>query len=167
MAQIQSNPWLFTNADQATSIAIVSIANQGASALVTANAHGLAQNAKISLQATNPAGYIGGYKIQAVPSVNTFLINLEPKQSGLANAGAAGNVLTAAYLDKVRIEQILWNNPTSATTVLITDSNGFTVWNPTAGGVGTVGPYTYGKVFWVDGLVINALPNGSIQVTVN
>ena len=27
--------------------------------------------------------------------------------------------------------------------------------------------YTYGKLYWVDGLVLNALPAGTLEVTVN
>jgi hypothetical protein len=168
MAQIQVNPWDFTVADVATTVGITSIVNNGASALVTtASAHGYTINQKISIQGTAVAGYIGGYRPLSIPSTTTYLIQLTGNQINLANGGASGNSLSAAYLDKIRIEQALWNNPTAAATLLITDTNGFTIWNPTAGAAGTVGPYTYGKLYWVDGLVINALPNGNLQLTVN
>ena len=163
MAQIQTNPWLFTNADQATSTAITSIVNQGASALVTATAHGLAENQAISIQGTTVAGWRGGYKVRAVPSANTFLIDLPDAKRALANNGANGNVLTAAYLDMIRAEQILWDT-VAAGTLLLTNIVGNTVWNPTA--AAGEGPYTYGKVYWIMGLVINTLPAGNVQVTV-
>jgi hypothetical protein len=165
MANIQTNPWTFTNADQATSTAITSIVNNGASALVTATAHGLAANAKISLQGVTPAGWNGGYVVQAVPSANTFLINVPDWKRTLANAGATGNVLTAAYLDEVRGEQALWDQTTAGTSLLLTSIVGNTIWNPHA----TLAdqPYNYGKFLWTEGLVINTLPTGSnLQLTV-
>ena len=163
MSNRQTNPWTFANADQATTVAIVSIVNQGASALVTATAHGLLANAPISIQGASPAGWRGGYKIQAVPTANTFLIALPDWKRGLANAGAAGNVLSAEYLDLVRAEQLLWDTA-GAGTLLVTNLFGNIIWNPTA--VAGQGPYTYGKTFFVDGLVLNAIPSGTLQITV-
>ena len=163
MANIVTNPWTFTNADQATTVAIVSIVNNGASALVTATAHGLLTNAPISLQGVTPSGWDGGYRIQAVPSVNTFLINVPDWKRTLANAGATGNVLSVAYLDLVRAEQLLWDTA-GAGTLLVTNLVGNIIWNPTA--VAGQGPYTYGKTFFVDGLVLNTIPNGTLQITV-
>jgi hypothetical protein len=166
MAQIQTNPWNFTNADQATSTAITSIVRNGvASALVTAVAHGLAANAPISIQGASVAGWNGGYKVQAVPSANTFFIKIPEWKSNLANAGALGNVLSAAYLDMIRAEQMLWDQTTAGSTLLLTNIVGNTVWNPHA----TLAdqPFTYGKVFWIEGLVINTLPASSnLQITV-
>jgi hypothetical protein len=166
MAQIQTNPWLFTNADQATSTAITSIVRNGiASALVTSTAHGRVANDPISIQGAIPAGWNGGYRVQAAPSVNTFLIAIPAWKSNLANAGAAGNVLNAAYLDNIRIEQALWDNTPAGATLLITNIVGNTVWNPHT----TIAdaPYTYGKMLWVEGLVINTLPAPSnLQITV-
>jgi len=72
-------------------------------------------------------------------------------------------VLTAAYLDMIRAEQILWDT-VAAGTLLLTNIVGNAVWNPTA--AAGEGPYTYGKVYWITGLVINTLPAGNVQVTV-
>ena len=163
MANIVTNPWTFTSTDQATTTAITSIVNNGASALVTATAHGLATNAKISLQGVTPAGWDGGYVVQAVPSANTFLINVPDWKRTLANAGATGNVVTAIYLDLVRAEQLLWDTA-GAGTLLVTNLVGNIIWNPTA--VAGQGPYTYGKTFFVEGLVLNTIPNGTLQITV-
>jgi hypothetical protein len=163
VANIVTNPWTFAPADQATSVAITSIVNQGASALVTAAAHGLLANAPISIQGASPSGWNGGYKIQAVPTVNTFLINVPDWKRSLANAGAAGNVLTAAYLDLVRAEQLLWDT-VGAGPLLVTNIVGNIIWNPQA--IAGQGPYTYGKTFFVEGLVLNTIPSGILQITI-
>jgi hypothetical protein len=166
MAQIQTNPWNFTHADESTSIAITSIVRQGiASALVTAAAHGHVANDKISIQGVTIAGWNGGYKIIEAPTVNTFFIALPAWKSNLANSGAVGNVLTAIYLDNVRAEQMLWDQTSAGTSLLVTNLVGNTVWNPHA----TLAdqPFTYGKTYWFEGLVLNTLPAGSnLQITV-
>lgn len=167
MAQIQANPWSFTNADQATSVAITSITRNGEeSALVTTTgAHGLLANAQISLQAiTTVPQWRGGYRILAVPSATTFLIPIPDYKHTLANSGAEGNVLSVAYMDIIRAEQMLWDGPTAAGVLSVTDVNGFLVWNPTAITGGTL---TYGKVFYIRGLVLNAIPTGTLQITIN
>jgi len=166
MANTQTNPWTFTNADQATSTAITSIVRNGiASALVTAVAHGLAANAPISIQGVTPFGWNGGYRVQAVPGANTFLITIPAWKSTLANAGAGGNVLTAAFLDNIRAEQGLWDQAPAASTLLLTNLVGNTVWNPHA----TLAdqPYNSAKILWFEGLVINTLPAPSnLQLTI-
>ena len=167
MSQQAANPWLFTPADVAASVAITSIAGLGASALVTtASAHGLAERAPISIQGVTGAGviYNGGYKIVSVPSTTTFYIALAVPS--VVASGAVGNVLTAAYLAMLRAEQITWSGATAADTLLLTDCHGNVIWNPTAGLADT--PYVSAKVFWVGpGLVVNALPHGNVQITVN
>ena len=163
MANLQTNPWTFTNADQALTTAITSIVNLGASALVTSAAHGLLANAPISIQGVTPFGWNGGYKVQAVPTVNTFLIALPDWKRTLANAGAGGAVFTAIYLDLVRAEQMLWDT-VGAGPLLITNLVGNIEWNPQA--VAGQGPYTYGKTFFVEGLVLNTIPSGTLQITV-
>ena len=130
---------------------------------MTAVAHGLLENAPISIQGASPFGWNGGYKIQAVPSANTFLIKIPEWKSNLANAGAAGNVLSAAYLDLVRAEQLLWDT-VGAGPLLVTNIVGNIIWNPSA--VAAQGPYTYGKTFFVEGLVLNTIPSGTLQITI-
>lgn len=167
MSQQSANPWVFTSADVAASVAITSIAGVGASALVTTSGvHSLSAFAPISLQGITGAGviYNGGYKVLSVPSTTTFYIQLAVPS--LVASGAVGNVLTAAYLAMMRIEQSLWDGATAADILLITDAHGNTLWNPIAGV--SDGPYTFGKLFWVGkGLVINALPHGTLQLTIN
>lgn len=166
MSQIAANPWTFLNADQASTVAITSIVNQGASILVTTTgAHGLLANAAVSIQGTTITGYRGGYKVLAVPSATTLLLPFNPG-SGLANNGANGNVLSAAYLDKIRCEQAVWSKTAAGTQLTLTDIAGNNIWEPHCTTADAV--YTYGKVFWVNGLVINALPGDSVlQMTIN
>ncbi len=108
--------------------------------------------------------------MQAVPSTTTFLIALQPKQYALGNSGAAGNVLTMAYNGGfVRAEQIFWQPSAGSQTLLLTDGYGDTIWNPISSSAAPFGPFTYGKVYFVqNGLVINTLPStGYVQVTIN
>ena len=130
MAQIQVNPWSFTNADQATTVGINSIVNNGgASALVTtASAHGYSLYQNVSVQTPAVAGYANGYKVLSIPSTTSYLVALLPNQFSLANAGAGGNSLSVAYPYKVRIEQLVWQDATAAQ-LTVTDTNGFIVWS--------------------------------------
>jgi len=171
-AQIATNPWSFVNADQAVSKAISSIVSVGVTALVTTSAaHGLADRAAVSLQGcTDVPAYNGGYKA-FVLNATQFYINL-PNNISLAANGANGNALTVAYPStgipagtKCRIEQLVWQKAGSGDTLTITDTNGNPVWEQTAGSADST--YTYGKLYWVDGLVLNALPSGIVLVTVN
>ena len=165
MSNRQTNPWTFTNADQATTVAITSIVRNGigSATVTTAGAHGLLANAPISIQGTTVTGWRGGYKIQAVPSATTFLITIPDGKSNLANNGANGNVLSAEYLDLVRAEQLLWDT-TGAGPLLVTNIVGNIIWNPQA--VAGQGPYVYGKTFFVEGLVLNTIPSGVLQITI-
>lgn len=176
MAQIVANPWFFTNADQASAFAITSITNNGESITLVTAAHGFAVGSSgqaVSLQAPGVAGYAGAYRVVTVPSATSVILQNLMKNRGLANAGAAGNMLTMAYIGStVRAEQMYWQPSVAADTLLVTDGFGNTVWNPktTQGATGgSFGPYAYGKVFWIqNGLVINTLPAANtLQITVN
>jgi|FreactcultuFSWF8_1027224.scaffolds.fasta_scaffold02648_3 hypothetical protein len=162
--QIQANPWSFTSTDQATSVAISSIVASGFSAVVTTgSAHGFVDWQAVSLQGvTDVPAYNGGYKIRLI-STTKFYINLT--QPNLATSTGHGNALTVAYLYKIRAEQILWNG-SAAGTVTLTDVFGNQVYTYTTSSADPE-PNTYGKLYWFDGLVINALPNGTVQMTIN
>jgi hypothetical protein len=172
MANLWANPWSFTSADVATTAAISSIVRNGqASALITTAApHGLVANQRISVQGV-PQGALfpwnNSYRIDSVPTTTTLLVPIRDYQGQLGNVGAVGNIFTVAYWDMWRGEQLLWDSPAAAAVLTVTDVTGNQVWNVTAGAAGTIGPYTYGKVFFVDGLVINALPSGTLQITIN
>jgi|SRR6516164_7700661 hypothetical protein len=174
MAQIRANPWSFTNADQASSFAISSIVNQGESLLVTSAAHGLtigSSGTPISLQGAGIGDFAGGYRTLTVPSATTVLVQNQMKNRPLAGTGATGNLLTpVAYMGgNIRAEQIFWQPSAASQTLLLTDLFGNIVWNPISGAATPVGPFTYGKIFWIaNGLVINTLPaTGYVQITVN
>ena len=152
-------------ADVAATVAISSIASVGYSALVTTgSAHGLVLNQQISLQGITGAGkvYNGGYEVLSIPSTTTFLIPLNTPN--LAASGAVGNVLTVAYPYKIRAEDMSWQDATAAGTISLTDTNGNQIWKATAP---TTGNYSRTKPYWIDGLVINALPSGTLLITVN
>lgn len=167
MADIRGNPWNFTVADVSTAIAITSITRVGArSAQVAATAHGHATNDYISIQNPNVSGWAGAYRIESIIDANNFLIRIEDWRSSLANAGAQGNVLSILFpqlAQLIEVTQMLWDGPAVNGVLLLTDVMGRTVWNPTAVSGGTL---TYAKVFPISGLVINALPSGTLQVSV-
>jgi hypothetical protein len=167
MAQIQTNPWSFLPADQATSVAITSITPNGitSATVVTGSAHGFTLYENISIQGTTIVGWRGGYEVLAIPSTTSFIVAMEGWQALLAANGANGNVLTVAYPMKIRGEQITWQDTTASTQLTLTDVNGNPVWTQNSGTADA--NYTYGKPFWFDGLVINALPNGTLLITVN
>jgi hypothetical protein len=164
MADFRGNPWSFTTADVATSTAITSITRQGVrSALVNSVAHGRAANDLISLQGTNPTAWQGGYRVLSVVDANNFLVRIEDWRSTLANAGAAGNVFSMLYQDLIDVTQMLWDNPTAADVLNVTDSVGRTVWTATAVAGGSL---NYMKAFPINGLVLNAMPHGTLQISI-
>jgi len=166
VAEISGNPWSFTSSDQATSASISSIVRngQGSALITTSGAHGIAVDAYISVQGTTTEkGWRGGYRVLMVPSTTTLLVGITPQQSLLANNGANGTVLTAAYTQLIEVTQMLWDGPTAADVLSLTDLTGRLVWNPTAV---TGGSYTYMKSFPIFGLVLNAIPSGKLQISV-
>lgn len=165
MSDISGNPWNFTSADAATSSAITSIVrnNQGSALITVASTAGIAVDAYISVQGTTVIGWRGGYRVLTVPSATTLLVAITPQQATLANNGANGNVLTAAYMQLIEVTQMLWDGATTGS-LLITDLTGRIVWNPTSPALS--GTLTYMKAFPVFGLVINTLGAGTLQISV-
>jgi len=167
MADIRGNPWSFVTADQAATANITSITRnlQGSATVQLAGAlTGLAVDLFISIQATTIVGWQGLYRVRALgAAANSFLIDITPDQATLANNGANGAVYTVAYRELIEVTQMLWDGPTATNVLLLTDINGRLVWNPTAV---TGGPYTYMKAFPINGLVINALPSGTLQISI-
>lgn len=168
MAQVAANPWSFGSADQASTVAISSITNNVGSILVTtSSAHGYA-NVYTAISLQGAGGYSGPYRILSIPSTTTLLLNSQPKNYGLANGGAAGNVLSMAFLGNFRGEQVTWNPSAASQTLTLTDGYGNTVWSVTSQSAAPFGPFVYSKVFWVqNGLVLNAMPGGTLEITVN
>ena len=166
MADQRGNPWSFVAADQAATAAITSITRNGfASATVqlAGALTGLAQDIYVSIQGTTIAGWQKGYRVTSlVPGgTNAFTIAITPDQALLANNGANGNVLTLAYRELIEVTQMIWD--ATAGTLLVTDQFGRTVWNPTAG---ASGPATYMKAFPINGLVLNTIGSGTLQISI-
>jgi hypothetical protein len=164
MADTRGNPWSFTTADVATSTAITSITRNGVrSATVNSTAHSRSANDLISIQGAAPVSWNGGYRVQSVIDANNFLIRIEDWRSALANAGAAGNVVSLLYLETIDVTQMLWDGPTAADVLSVTDAAGRTVWNPTAVAGGSL---TYMKAFPIVGLVLLSMPHGILQISI-
>lgn len=165
---LSGNPWNFVTGDVATTSAITSIVRNGqGSALITvASTAGIAVDAYISVQGTTVVGWRGGYRVLSVPTATTLLVAITPQQATLANNGANGNVLTAAYMQLIEVTQMLWDSPAAGAVLSLTDLTGRVVWNPTASATVGNGTLTYMKAFPIFGLVINALPSGTLQISV-
>ena len=164
---ISGNPWNFTSADQATTAIIAGITNNGASALLTTTlAHGITANAFISIQGATPSGWNGGYRVEAVPSTTTLLLRNQGWRMSLGNWTSGGNIYTAAYPFIIEVTQMIWDGATSGS-LSITDIAGVTVWAPaTAATYTPSGVLTYMKAFPINGLVLNTIGSGTLQVSV-
>jgi len=165
VADISGNPWNFTSADAATSSAITSIVrnNQGSALITVTSTAGIEVDEYIPVQGTTEIGWRGGYRVLTVPSATTLLVAITPQQAALANNGANGNVLTAAYMQLIEVTQMLWDGATTGS-LLITDLTGRIVWNPTSPALS--GTLTYMKAFPIFGLVINTLGTGTLHISV-
>lgn len=106
--------------------------------------------------------YNGGYKAFVLSTTKFYIMLVSPN---LATSTGHGDVYTVAYPYKVRAEQVLWNSA-SAGTVTINDVNGNLVWSYTTASADPE-PNTYGKIYWFDGVVLVAIPNGTVQMTIN
>lgn len=161
---IRGNPWSFVTTDQASTKAITSIVRNGTgTATITAAAHGFLKDAYISVQGTTVEGWRKGYRVLDVPTANTIIVKITEDQSLLANNGANGNVVTWIYHELIEVTQMLWDGPTAADVLSLTDQFGRLVWKPTAV---TGGSYTYMKAFPINGLCINLIPSGTLQISI-
>lgn len=164
---IRGNPWSFLTTDQAATANITSITrkNQGSALVQLAGAlTGLAKDLYISIQGTSVEGWRKGYRvIDLGAAANSFYVAITPDQYLLANNGANGAVYTWAYHELIEVTQMLWDGPTSGDVLSLTDQFGRLVWNPTAI---TGGPLNYMKAFPINGLVINSLPSGKLQISI-
>lgn len=163
MADLSGNPWNFLPADQATAVTPTAIVRNGqGSATITAAAHGLSIGQNISLQGNTPTAWNRGYQIVAV-TTNTFTVPISLDQITLGNGSAFGTVYTAAYMQAIDVIQMLWDGPTATNVLTLTDLTGRIVWKPTAI---TGGSYTYMKAHPIYGLVLVAMPSGTLQISV-
>lgn len=171
MANLASNPWSFSSGDQSNTT-ITSITETGNTVTVGATAHGYNVGQSISIGGVSPLSYNGLWVVSSVVNANSFKY-INPV-SGLANGAVISgslpwypNMVTGvpAWKPKARIEQLVWQGAPSSDTLYLYDASGDLIWYQVAGSVDAT--YTYGKLYWIDGLWIANLPGGAVLVTIN
>jgi hypothetical protein len=170
MANIQTNPWSFTNADvvKATIAAGGLVLNaDGTVTLTTTLAHGLVATNFATVINAGVAAYNGFYFVLSVPTTTTAI--LVPKiAAGIpvgTGASSGGTIALNAYNAMVRVEDISWQNAASqGDTLDLRDRNGNIIWQATATGAGA---QNRGKIFWIDGLTPVTITSGVVILTIN
>lgn len=180
MAQITNNPWSLTSADVASAaITAVTGLTLNTNGTVTITSGALTFNTTFESQlgftvigATAPV-YNGFYTLQQGASGGTSFVMIPnfTIPAGTAQSGG-GTLAQVLYRNKVRIEDISWQNttttPLASGTLQLDDKNGNIIW---AGGIGatdTLAQLNRGKVFWVNGITPISIPATTIVLlTVN
>jgi hypothetical protein len=173
MSEQQQNPWSFTSADVLTATIAASPtglvgAAGGIVNLTTTGAHGLSTTVQQWVTIINPtlAGYKGFYKVLNVPSTTTATLysdNFRYNQTILAASGG-GTMILNQWTQNIRAEDMSWLNATSAGEAIVLTKDGNVIWDAIAP---TTGTYSRSKPFWIAGLSIQALPSGTLTITVN
>jgi len=173
MSFIQENPWVFTSADVVTSTPAASpsglIASAGGIvALTTGGAHGLAVNNFVTIVNPTLAAYRGFYKVLAVPSGTTatlFSPSLAVPGTAILAASGGGTVVLNQYVGMIRAEDTYWLNAAAANDeVILLTRNGVPIWDAIAP---TKGTYSRSKPFWVQGLSIQQISSGTVEIVIN
>lgn len=173
MAQITNNPWSITSADVATAaITAVTGLTLNSDGTVTITSAALTFNTTFESQlgftvigATAPV-YNGFYTIQQGASGGTTfrMIPNFTIPAGTAQSGS-GTLAQILYRNKVRVEDISWQNASAAGQLLdLRDRNGNPIWQATATAAGS---QNRGKVFWVSGITPITVQSGIVLITVN
>ena len=173
MAQITNNPWSYISTDIASAaITAVTGLTLNADGSVTITSAALTFNATAEsnlgftvIGATAPA-YNGFYtRLSGASGATSFI--MQPNfaiPTGTAQSGA-GTLAQVLYRNRVRVEDISWQNAAAAGNTLdLRDRNGNVVWQATATGAGS---QNRGKVYWVSGLVPITLTAGIVIITIN
>lgn len=169
---LATNPWSFTGADvQVQTINTITLNADGTVTVVGVGnlTVGMVQDAFVTIVGVTNALYNGFYKIIAVTAADTAI--LQPLQSdgqkppaGTA-ASAAGTIILTQWRDNERIEDLSWQNITSAGDKLIVyDRNGFLLWSATGYAAGF---QNRGKLFWCHGFAIAQMDSGTLLATIN
>jgi len=181
MAQIQNNPWSFTNSDPAiatiTGATGLTLNSDGSVSMTTTGALTFNATAESNLGFTvlgaAAAAYNGFYyRISGASGASAFV--MQPQfviPAGTAQSGG-GTLAQVLYRSKVRVEDISWQNTTTTPIVSgvlqIVDRNGNDIWRSAMGATDTLAQLNRGKVFWVAGIVPITIPaNSEVIVTVN
>src|SRR6267142_3805363 len=174
MANLTSNPWSLTSTDPAT-------APITAATGLTLNADGtvtITTTAPLTFNATAQSNlaftvigaanavYNGLYNRVAGASgaVSFIMAPATPIAAGTAQSGG-GTLAEVLYRDKIRVEDISWQNAVAAGNSLdLRDRFGNIVWQATATGAGA---QNRGKIFWIAGLTPITITAGIVLITVN
>lgn len=176
MANLSSNPWSFTPSDVVTT-AVTSLtlnADGTVTAVVGATAAFAAGNDVTIAGNTSVSGlYNRLYSILVV--VNGTTATLVPSRAipaGTGAAGATGNMILTNYPNEVRIEDISWQSAAgsvlaAADVLTIFDREGNLLWSAVVPTAPSSFSQNRGKLFWVNGIAIQAMGHGVVLVTVN
>lgn len=180
MAQLSNNPWSLTSADVAsaaiTAATGLTLNTDGSvtitSAALTFNATAANNTAFTVLGAANPlyngfyTRYIGVSGATSFQMQPNFVIPAGTTQSG------SGTLAQVVYPNKVRVEDISWQNttttPLASGVLTLADRNGNTIWQGAIGATDTLAQLNRGKLFWVSGITPLSVPATTIVlITVN
>src|SRR4029077_5950157 len=168
---ISGNPWTFTSADVVTATpsasrsGLISSAG-GIVALTTGAAHGLLANQYATVIGATNSAYNLFYKVLAVPTATTaklFANSLFITGTILAASGG-GTIILVQYPYMIRGEDLSWQNATAAGELKLLDRNGNIIWDAIAP---TTGNYSRSKPYWIEGIAAQAIPSGTVVLTVN
>jgi hypothetical protein len=180
---IATNPWTFTSADvPAVSTPIASpngLVQQSPSGpglagvlLTTTAAHGLSVGQFITIIGTTGGRFLGWYKVVAVPSATTALLNNlssptsgQPFNTVLAGDGG-GSVLVNQVQQNVRSEDISWQGAAAGATLSLLDRNGILIWTAIST-LAESSAQNRGKIMWIDGITLQTISSGTVLVTIN
>ena len=172
MSQLKENPWNFTSADVLTATPSASPSGLISSAggvvlLTTGSAHGFVANNFITIIGATNAAYNGFYKVIDVPTTTTahlFSQALQNSSTVLAASGG-GTAILNQYVQMIRAEDVYWLNAAAANDeVILLTRNGVTIWDAIAP---TKGTYSRSKPFWVQGLSIQQISSGTVEIVIN
>src|SRR2546422_7751995 len=177
MAQLLNNPWSLVVGDPASAaITAATGLTLNADTSVTITSAALAFNATAEpnlgftvIGATN-AAYNGFYtRISGVSGATSFV--MQPNfviPAGTAQSGS-GTLAQVLYRNRVRIEDISWQNVVLASQTLdLRDRNGNVIWQAsTSASVPASNSQNRGKIYWVSGITPITIQSGIVIITVN
>jgi len=168
---IASNPWSFVSADVVTAAPSASptglISSAGGVVAYSGAAFAPVPGNFVTIIGATNALYNGFYKVLAVGGGGTTatLYSDKLRYAGtVLAASGGGTIIKNQYQNYVRAEDMYWLNATAASEAIVLDKNGNLVWDAIAP---TTGNYSRSKPYWINGLTIQALPSGTLTVTVN
>lgn len=174
MSNLASNPWSFAPSDVnvATVSTIASNSDGTVTLTTTAAATFVAGQSLTIIGVTNPI-YNGFYFLLTATSTTVYQLVPQPFVPNRIPPGtassASGTAILNQYNSAVRIEDLSWQNVTTATQTLdVRDRNGNIIWQAAIGATApTSASQNRGKLMWVWGISINVMSTGLLLVTIN